>query len=87
MRKRTDSQQPIIKGIDPLNLSRSIHGPHATDCTKTINTQYSQLSRNRSPLCTTKSTLTGGDRLRDKSRKKPQTKLIYIITQSYYLKS
>ena len=34
---RTDSQQLIIKGINPLNLSQSIHRPHSTDFNETIN--------------------------------------------------
>ena len=39
------------------------------------------------PWCTTKWSLTGGGRLWEKSRKKTQTKLINVITQSYNLTS
>ena len=28
---RTDRQQLIIKGINPINLSQSIYGPHSTE--------------------------------------------------------
>lgn len=34
---RRDSQDLIIKGINPLHPSLPIQRPHSTDCTETIN--------------------------------------------------